>query len=223
MLLLSYPIHSNIPTYANGDKPKIHSEKQISCGDSCNTLGLSLSNHHGTHVDCPLHFDPDGLCLTDYAPEFWSSSRVQVLKSALKPREICTAKTLDSALGQSEKIDHEASTLILYTGWHLRREEEAYWNEPPGFDPEIGHWLRKSFPKIRFFGFDLLSLSSLCHREMGRRTHRALLGQNNPILILEDLDLSPLENGLEVKNLLVSPLMIQGADGAPCTLWANLS
>ena len=48
------------PTYGNGFGFQSNSVKNIDNGDSCNTSQWTLSNHIGTYVDAPLHFNLNG-------------------------------------------------------------------------------------------------------------------------------------------------------------------
>lgn len=221
MKILSYPLSVQTPAYGNGDKPVIRKNKEISKGDSCNTLDLTFSNHAGTHLDCPYHFDDQGKKLTDYPAEFWFCHEVQILDCTLSAGELLGCEQLEQALKKSGDLNQQAEAVLLRTGWSEKRMEVDYWQNPPGFLPEIKQWLRKNFPKIRFFGFDIISLSSFAHRDIGREAHRAFLCED-PILVIEDMNLAQLKDIEPLKNLLVSPLLIENADGAPCSVWGNL-
>jgi Predicted metal-dependent hydrolase len=104
---------------------------------------------------------------------------------------------------------------------HLR-EKDIYWENNPGFAPALAVFLRKRFPCLRVFGFDSISLSSFAHRETGHEAHKAFLDHSNPILLLEDMDLSAIDNSAKLKQIIVSPLLVEAADGAPCTVFANI-
>lgn len=207
--------------YGGGKAPELSQEKCLDKGDSCNTLQLSLSNHAGTHVDCPSHFDPTGKTLTDYPPSHWHCRQLQILTVTLDAAEICTAQHLQKAYERTGLKNQPAEAVLLFTGWHQKRNNKIYWESPPGFSPELAPWLRKTVPSIRFFGFDLISLSSFKHRDLGREAHRAFLCHEHPISIIEDMNLAPLSSGFSCTDLLISPLMLEKADGAPCTVWAN--
>lgn len=218
---MSYPLSTKIPVYGGGRPPELAHERCMDKGDSCNTLNLTISNHAGTHVDCPSHFDPEGKTLTDYPLSHWRCHQIQVIPVSLGSAEICTVQYLQNAYDNNKINNQAAEAVFLLTGWHQKRDDRIYWESPPGFAPEIAPWLRKIFPSIRFFGFDLISLSSFKHRDLGRQAHRAFLCHEHPIMIVEDMNLAPLSSGFSCKNLLISPLMIEGADGAPCTVWVD--
>ena len=221
-MLLSYPLNDKTPAYGDGEKFQITPCKQMANGDSCNTEEYLFSNHMGTHIDGPAHFSKEGKRITDYSDDFWRCDKIQILALELADAELCSAEHFQKAWDESPMKQRDAEMVILFTGWFQKRYQESYWKTPPGFLPETSEWLRSTFPKIRFFGFDLISLSSFAHRDIGGSAHRAFLDNDSPILIIEDMDLSALAKGSTLKNVLVSPLFVSNADGAPCTVWANL-
>jgi len=218
MILLSHELNSQTPAYANGPSLEVVPEKRICAGDSCNSQKVSFSNHLGTHVDCPLHFDSEGKSLTDYEPDFWMPSPVGIVGYEADPGEIIHADALMSRPGFSS-LPANLEALIIKTGFGELRDREDFWKRPPAYAPELADWLRNRFSQIRFFGFDSISLSSLVHRDMGREAHRAFLKNKHPILILEDMDLTRIKPPVISDQILISPLFLSGADGAPCTIW----
>lgn len=52
---LSHITSSETPAY--GDSAfEVTNEKQLCCGDSCNTVSIKMFNHIGSHLDAPRHF-----------------------------------------------------------------------------------------------------------------------------------------------------------------------
>lgn len=223
MLLLSYYIDKTTPMFGGGEAPRIQSVRSLAKGESCNTSHFHFSNHAGTHIDLPSHFDAQGKSLSDYPAEFWLSEGVQVLQIELQSAELCTQAQLDLAFQNASIKNTQAEAVLLKTGWGGLRQDNKYWQSPPGFLPETATWLRNLFPRIKFFGFDLISLSSFVHRDVGREAHQAFLKHQQPILIIEDMNLEPLESQTKLAKLLVSPLLVSDADGSPVSVWAWLS
>lgn len=61
--MLFYDISRDIlETLPYGDDPKseIKTLSSIQEGDVCNITKLTMCTHNATHIDAPLHFDPDG-------------------------------------------------------------------------------------------------------------------------------------------------------------------
>ena len=232
MLLLSYPLSKNTPYYGNAKKVSIQRDRDIACGDTANTLDLHFSNHSGTHIDAPYHFDKNGKKITDYSPDFWSCKNVLCLKSETLPSagEQLGMEQFEEALKNAKnevseirKNSHTIEAILWQTGWYAKRKEDEYALAGPGMATELADFLRAKFSNIRFFGFDLISLSSFANREAGREAHRAFLCHAKPILPIEDMNLENMPVALgALKNLLISPLLIEEGDGAPVTVWGNI-
>jgi arylformamidase len=222
MINLTYSLCNNTPVYAGGASPVIKPGKRILAGDSCNTLEISLTNHTGTHIDLPAHFNAVGKTLTDYPPGFWFAEKIECLfmdmNKAFLPGELIDSAKIEQLI--RDNINYETEVILLKTGFCENRKSEIYWKEPPGIDPNLPDFLRETFPKLRFFGMDLVSVSSFANREAGRKAHRSFLKHPRPILPIEDMNLCGLPETLF--NMLIAPLFIKGADGSPCTVFANI-
>jgi len=123
MILLSYPLDEKTPIFGNGNGFKTEIQRKIADGDSCNALNVFLSNHAGTHIDCPSHFDSEGKTLTDYGPEFWFSNKIQILSCNLADGELCTVEHLRQSFQNSLVKYPEAEIVLLKTGWWQKRYE----------------------------------------------------------------------------------------------------
>ncbi len=222
MINLSYPISNDTPLYGGAQSIDIKHEKKIASGDSCNTLNISFNSHTGTHIDLPLHFDSTGKTLTDYPSGFWFAEKIECLfmnmDTAFLTSELIDSRKVEQLI--RDNINYEAEVIILKTGFCEKRDSDIYWKEPPGIDPKLPDFLRETFPWLRFFGMDLISVSSFADRDAGRRSHNAFLKHSRPILPIEDMNLCNLPETLS--NMLIAPLYIKDADGAPCTVFANI-
>ncbi|OHE56199.1 MAG: hypothetical protein A2Z47_06935 [Thermodesulfovibrio sp. RBG_19FT_COMBO_42_12] len=213
MHFLSYPIEKRMPVYgtANADM-EIVPVRSISDGDSCNVFKIGLENHVGTHVDCPAHFFNHGSKINDYPANTWFFYNPYVIRVSLKENQIITPEDIG-------KIPHGADLLLIQSSFSHFRGTEIYSRHNPGFHPEVGKWLREKYSHVRAIGFDFISLSTYQNRELGRKAHQAFLdpnGNNSPILIVEDMDLSVDLTGLT--KVMVFPLRVEGLDSAPCTV-----
>lgn len=107
--------------------------------------------------------------------------------------------------------------LILKTGFGAKRHKEIYWSGQPVIPAKFATLFKNKFPKLRVFGFDLISLTSKLDRAEGKSAHINFL-INNDILVLEDMNL---ENIVGIpKVVVVAPLQINAADGVPCNVIA---
>ncbi|MBI3315839.1 MAG: cyclase family protein [Candidatus Omnitrophica bacterium] len=211
---LSYPLGARNPLYGGGSaSPELKKLRDIKKGDSSNSYWFGLNNHWGTHVDAPAHFFERGKEIADYPAEFWRFGRPQALEVRLRPGQLLCRKDLEG------KIKKTTDLLLFRSGWAKRRGEADYNSRNPGVHAEVGFWLRRCFPKMRAVGLDWLSLSSYQKREEGRAAHRAFLdpaGAGQPVLIIEDMDLSAPLGGL--REAWVLPIRVENMDSAPCTV-----
>lgn len=210
---LSYPIHEAIPVYGRVDAAiELIPVRSLRRGDSCNVYKIVMENHWGTHVDCPAHFFDEGRSITDYPPETWIFNRPFT-------KEIVAMDNLILTPGHIGDIPSGTDLLLIKSGFYTLRGTERYSMNNPGFAPETGVWLRKTYPLLKAIGFDFVSLSPFQDRVLGGESHKALLdpeGINSPIRIIEDMDLSHDLSGLT--KVWISPLRIERLDSAPCTV-----
>jgi len=219
VVYLSYPLNPTTPAYANGNTLRIEEGNSIINGDSCNTSVWHLPNHLGTHIDLPRHFVQDGKTVTDYPPGFWIFNSPYLLDvSPVRPNTIITPNDLELS-----GIRNDVDLLLVKTGFCELRQDCAYWENNPGFDPCLAERLRLQFPLLRVFGFDSISLSSFSNRGLGREAHKSFLKHERPILPLEDMDLAKVNRNTLLQQVIISPLIVEDADGAPCTVLAKIS
>jgi kynurenine formamidase len=217
-IYLSYPLNRITPAYGGGDTIKIRQEKNMETGASCNTQHWSSSNHLGTHIDFPKHFARGGATSSSYNPGFWIFDAPFILEiSTVEPGVIIEPEALEMDI-----VPDDTDILIIKTGFCHLRDKDIYWKNNPGFDPAFAIFLRKSFPHLRVLGFDSISLSSFAHRKTGREAHKSFLDHYNPILLLEDMDLTLIGNGTKLNQIIVSPLLVEGADASPSTVFASV-
>jgi len=212
---LSYILEDKVPGYGNANVDlEVNPRKSLKKGDSCNTYGFCMENHWGTHVDAPAHFFPQAKKVSDYSPENWIFKKPCVVELAPDKGHIISVDELRG------KADGTCDILLIKTGFYRLRGEEVYSFDNPVVSPEVGLWLRAEMPSVRAIGFDFISIGSCGKRDLARETHRAFLdpeAEGNPVLIIEDMDLSEDLSGLAA--VFVAPLMIKRLDSAPCTVF----
>jgi kynurenine formamidase len=214
MQFLSYSLDEKTPTYGNGVHFKRVLDKCIEHGASCNQMTFSVSNHVGTHLDCPFHFDQEGLKVTDYAASFWECQNISLIETSAYDLLIDLEK-------YESQIKPNSDIVLVKTGFCNKRDQEIYWSANPGIAAKSADFLRRRCPQVKFLGMDLISLTSYVNREEGKKAHQAFLRHQKPILIIEDMDLRTLTAAPQ--KVLISPLRITNADGGPVTVfsWAK--
>ena len=210
---LSYPITKSMPIYGGLAKPELNSLKAIQKGDSCNTWRMRIENHWGTHVDGPNHFFENGRQIAVYPADFWIFEHPQVIHVRLEPGELLRWETI------SNHIHAETDLLLLKSGWSQKRNLDIYWKNNPGIHEDAGIGLHRMNCSVRAVGIDWISVSSIAHREEGRKVHRAFLnpnGKSKPVLLIEDMNMAV--DLAKLAKIFVAPLLVEGIDSTPCTI-----
>ena len=206
-LYLSYFINEKTPLYGGGkDIIKINKVRSISNGDNSNNLFLNFPAHSGTHIDFPFHFSNEGKKSHQYPASFWVFNKIGFLECLV-----------DDIFNHLENLPSNIEMLILKTGFGINRSKKKYWSEQPIIPSRLAGILKKKFPKLRVFGFDLISLTSKLNREEGKNAHIEFLIKND-ILVLEDMNLEKLT--FTPNKVIIAPLQIHSADGVPCNVIA---
>ena len=211
---LSYPLSTDTPAYGGGEGLSVSPITSIAAGDTANTLQLRFPNHLGTHVDLPAHFFEAGPTLDDYQATDWVFNRPMLVDVDTESGALVDRHHIEG------RIPDETDLLLIRTGHGRNRGTPGYWEGGPGLSPDLALWLRDACPDIRAVGMDLISVTSRLRREAGRAAHRAFLdpaGVGRPIRLIEDMRLYDCPT--ELRWVLVSPLSLRGADGAPVTVW----
>lgn len=202
---LSYFLEETTPVYG-GEEGKIQFKqiKSINNGDTSNNQEFHFPGHSGTHIDFPLHFSAQGKSCNDYPADFWIFRKVGFL--------CCTIEEMPDKL---QELPKDLELLILKTGFGNNRGNKIYWQEQPIIPASFAKLLRSSFPLLRVFGFDLISLTSKLNREEGKNAHLQFLIEND-ILILEDMNLLMVHES--PATVIIAPMLVQSGDGVPCTV-----
>lgn len=210
---LSHPLTDRIPCYGKIGHPGLKNKKSITRDGGANVFSFSMENHWGTHVDLPNHFFKSGKRVSDYEADFWFFKSPQVIGVHSRPSEILKCGDW------LDRINKDSDMLLLKAGWTALRGSKRYSFNNPGIHSEVALYLRKYRKNIRAVGIDWVSISAYRKRDIGREAHKAFLdprGKNDPVVIIEDMDLS--HSLGKLKEVIVSPLRIERADSAPCTI-----
>lgn len=217
-IFLSHFYNQATPGYGGKKDFAFNYTKCLSQGDSCNQIHFNMGNHHGTHIDLPSHFFDNGERLENYAPKQWMPQTTYCLEVSVKEDELLLSSHLKDIPAH---LKDSLECLIIKTNFEKYRQETKYWQNNPGLSAELGFFLKKNFKQLRIIGFDFISATAYQNRNEGKKAHQAFLGTETgqPILIIEDMKLAELSTGL-ISKLIISPLLIEKADGVPVTIFA---
>jgi kynurenine formamidase len=217
-IYLSHALGQKTPAYGGGEGFYKTIAKSMAKGDSCNTERWTFSNHLGTHTDFPRHFTAHGRTIDDYPLSFFMFSRIGFADMG----QVAGGRIISRQDLEPMVLPEDIEILLIKTGFSHKRSLPAYWQENPGFSPDLADWLREAFPSLRVLGFDSISLSSFSHRDLGRQAHKRFLDHERPILPLEDMDLSGIGGASRLKQVIVAPWVVRGADAVQCTVMAEI-
>jgi arylformamidase len=216
---ISYTITSQSPLYPGTPPVSCQEIKSIQKGDSANTSLLSMSTHTGTHIDVPRHFCPEGKSVRDLVGEMLDLAPVYCIDVEVRPNDHVGVPDIRPFIGQLRG----AAGLLIRTGmYRVRASDPAmYCTSHPWIHPDVPRFLREECPDLRLFGTDTISVSSPSHRTEGRECHRAFLCNENPILLLEDLDLSDPSLTSGPMNVTMYPWISDVPDGVPVQVFVE--
>lgn len=217
LVCLSYRLNEESPLYGDTPKPSIRSTNSMKRGDNSNGFRISVSNHSGTHVDAPAHFTEGGKAIWEYGPGELAFKRPQVLEIPKEAGEWIGPDDLEG------RISEECDCLLIRTGFWEKRGMPVYRENNPGISPEAFDYLRKTCKSVRAVGIDTISITGFQDRPRGRVAHRrafeAKEGYGEPLLVIEDMDLSEVPEKIE--KILLVPWGVEGIDSSPCTVLAE--
>jgi len=213
-------LDSNTPTYGNRNKFICEKKSNISKGDIANDSFINTTVHVGTHIDMPYHFFEDGQTIEDFNASFFHFNNVLFIE--VNQEENIIKESLVKQLNYI-KNKNKYDILIVKTGACYKRDKQEFWKNSHGFHPSIADYLRRNFPNIRVFGFDCISVSSLSNRVLGREAHKEFLHPHQPILLLEDMNISHMDTNINFVKLIIAPFRIAKCDGLPCTVIAEIN
>ncbi len=172
------------------------------------TRNLTLGTHTGTHTDAPLHFIPNGKGIDEVPLEVLVGEATVLNFAPAQPNQEIGIPALKEKLGS--KVP---TRLILRTDWSDYFGQMTYYNNYPYFSQEAARWLVDG--GCRLIAMDTPSPDNPAHsRSSGNDSpnHKVLLGAE--VVLVEYLcNLRSLSK--PVVELVVLPLKIKGADGAP--------
>ena len=213
-ILLSHELSDSLSAYGNGKRISVNTLHSMKNGDSSNNTSIELPSHYGTHIDLPRHFLENGKTLSSYNISNFISEKIQIIDARFySPHNFLIKEDLLKDQAPSDTID----VVLIYFDYSSQRGSEKYWKYNPGFSFSFAEQLKLKYPNIKIFGFDLMSLSSYQQREIGRDAHKVFL--SNDIIILEDMNMACFDKVIPLlKRIIVAPLMVKGAEGAPVTV-----
>ena len=193
--ILSYPIKDGEPTWPGNPTCSLQSHTSIAKGDTANTATIHLFNHYGTHLDGPMHFNPNGISLDKIPMERFFYQKPLVIDIPKKAGE----KILPEDLIPYKDQIAQADRFSFYApAWKIRKSNPSvYENNGPAVGSTAAAYLRENFLDLKAIGLDFVSLASYSDGKDGDLAHQIMLGMYQPgyICIVEDINMEELPEG----------------------------
>lgn len=220
LVSLSYPLSERTPFYSGLPAPSLEQIFDLAKGHDCNSFYFKTSNHAGTHVDAPRHFNASGRTICDYEPNELVFHRCVIADLPLRDGELITASHIEGLALHDTACD----LLLLRTGSSEKRvDPRRYVDHGPGFSGAGAAALMARLPQLRALAVDFVSIASMHHMEEGCEAHRVFLGcrpdQSRSVLLIEDVRLPA---DLQAPDrVILAPWLFEGLDSAPCNVLAE--
>lgn len=177
------------------------------------SYALSMSDHAGTHVDAPKHFDPTpGALSVDEMPieDFYTSAICLDLSHVELKSEI-GVEQMEAALKESGQDIQAGDTVLIYMAFNKRIhfDDPRWQHDFPGLSLEAVHWLADKGCKI----FGVEAISPAPEGEPNFKAHNACAERN--ITHIEGLDNLHTMVGKGRFTFLCFPLKIRDGSGGP--------
>jgi arylformamidase len=200
---LSHTLKNNMPVYP-GDAPPVFTKVMTHEKDDVQVTRMNITTHHGTHLDCPLHFIHKGLNTENSVLEnFYARALIVDCTSYGAGDEIPAAH-----FHPYREVLEKISWVIIYTGWYRHWGKEEYTRSFPVLSAEATAFLIKY--KIKGIGLDVISIDAVDSADFPN--HQLTLG--NGTYIIENLtNLHAVTE--QIFTLSALPLKILDGDGSP--------
>ncbi|GAA0071903.1 cyclase family protein [Clostridium sardiniense] len=201
---LTHSIEEDMTAYCKEESAKIEPLSTIK-RDGYNVLKIQLSTHTGTHIDSPRHIFEDGITISEINLNKFIGTAYMIDCSDTEEID------LDTILKHEYEI-RNVEYLILKSGWESKWNTEIYFKDYPTLSYEASKFLSE-LDNLNGIGVDCISIDS----EYGELyNHKNLLLKGK--IIIENLcNLNDIEERFKI---IVSPLKLKDADGAPARVYA---
>ena len=210
---LTHPLQSGQPAWP-GDPPLLIEPAATVAREGYNVSHLSMGTHQGTHLDAPRHFFDDGQTVDqlDLARLCGEAHLIDLAPGSSLPPS--TMIGLDLLLSHAGRF-LPGGRVLYRTGWSAHFGRPEFFENVPSLSVDAARWIADR-------GIVLLGMDTPTPSE-DLDVHRILLAKQHEVIIVEsmaNLDLLPPGSPF---TLLVLPLKLAGAVGAPVRAVAMIS
>jgi kynurenine formamidase len=200
---LSHTLQNGMPVFP-GDAPPEFQKSMTHENDGAQVIRMDIATHHGTHLDCPLHFVAGGESTESSGIEHFFGNAYLADCSGFKAGEIMPASHFESL----DVYWNNIKWIVIYTGWYKHWGNKKYFDHFPVLSKNAAEFLVEK--GIQGIGLDVISIDAIDSVEYP--VHKITLG--NGLFIIENLtNLNSIPQ--QYFRLAAFPLKIQDGDGSP--------
>ncbi len=220
---LTYPLAEDTPTFGKNPKVKFEPVRRTAKGDVNNVTMCHLLTHHGTHMDAPFHFNPEGITIDQLSLDDCIFNQPKFIDARNHAGEVIDRSDLEPFFTRDDNSD----LLLVFSGASLMRESDPdkYMLRYPPFTIAAAQFMIEE-TKLRGLAMDF-GCVDLAEDIFARRSpvHNILLGRKDVssrgIPLIEDVNLYPLL-GKKLTRVFAMPLPLKGLDGSPVNIFAEV-
>jgi len=187
---LAYPIQTQMPVFPSVLKTFVgvyrgHKESLRPGGISSQSSVIVMSDHAGTHVDAPIHFNPDGKTIEKMPLDLMIGEAVVLDFSYKTSGDSVTAEEVEKKLKDAKINPGQLKAILFKTGAAPLYGTEQYFKHYLEIHHETVRWMAKQ--GIRLWGVD----ASTIDHSHNRATH----------MLLRELEFYHMENVANLDSL----------------------
>ena len=220
---LTYPLAEDTPTFGKNPKVKFEPVRRMAHGDVNNVTMCHLLTHHGTHMDAPFHFNPDGITIDKLSLEDYIFVRPKLIDVRNRPGPVIDRSDIEPFFTE----DDDSDLLLVYSAASLQRESnpDDYMLHYSPFTVGAAKFIIEE-TRLRGLAMDFGCVDLAEDIFTGKSpVHNVLLGRKGAssrgIPLIEDVNLFTLL-GKTIKRVFAIPLPLKGLDGSPVNIFAEV-
>jgi kynurenine formamidase len=231
--MASHPFHGRTPLFLSGtlkhdrlypstDRRNPYDGSQLSFENA----NFQMCDHTGTHMDAPVHADPEGIGVDEMAIDYGHGDAVWLdLSAHFDDAAEITAEHLEAAERAGGETVRDGDILLLWTGWStVLPDVQRYLYAHMGLTRDAAEWVRAK--GVRTMGIDTCTPETVSGAKtspvhMNLLRPRSLGGDDPVIAIVENLVNI---NQIPVRRFTFSgvPLPLKGLTGSPVRAFAQV-
>jgi len=180
--------------------------------DGRSNTKVVFSIHTSTHIDSPQHFYADGTTIDEMPLDiFVGKAFLCDLRGIARPGQALSVADMKAG-GMPEAEQLRGNRLVMYADWAAPRWDGALYGGNPYLSEDLAHWFVDS-------GVAALAMDFSVDGAYPYPCHQILLKAGIPLIEnLVNLDQIPVPEF----TLIALPLKIEGGDGAPARVLAQI-